>query len=298
MFPVVLAVSLISFGLQAIAPGDPARMLIEASGISPAPPEAVAAKRRQLGLDRPWPERYLRWLGNAARGDLGRSYRTYEPVARLYLQRLPATAILALVSFALSATISVPLGLSAAYRRGGLLDVVASAVAVAGTALPSFWLAFLLMFVFAARLQWFPVLGSVSLRGVVLPAVVLALPAIAIQTRLIRASALDVLSQDFVVVARAKGLSGRAVARRHVLPNAALPAMTVFGMEMAALFSGAAVIEYVFAWPGVGKLAIDAVLLRDTPVVVGFAMVAAAALVFANLAVDLIVGMIDPRVRR
>jgi len=296
--PVMVVVSLLAFALQALAPGDPARILVEASGLNPAPLEAVAAKRAELGLDRPMPERYLLWLTHALRGDFGRSFRSYRPVAALYRERLPATAALAAAAAALTATIALPLGMLAAYHRGRVLDAVAQLVAVAGAAIPGFWLALLLMFLFAVKLRFLPAFGSLTPKGIILPATVLAVQNIAVLTRLTRAAMLDVLSLEFVTIARAKGLREWAVARRHVLPNVLVPVLTVLGLEVAGLMTGAVVVEYVFAWPGIGKMVVDAALLRDVPVVTGFAVAAGLVFVLVNLVVDVTIAAVDPRARR
>jgi peptide/nickel transport system permease protein len=295
--PVLLVISIIAFGLQALAPGDPARLLVEASGLTPAPEEAVAAKRDELGLDRPLHIRYSEWLINAVQGDLGRSYRSYEPVTSLYLDRIGATALLAGVAGLLSVGIGVPLGLLAAYRRGSSVDLISRIVALVGAAVPGFWIALVLMLVFSVYLGLLPAFGSVSPSGIVLPAIVVALPGIAVLTRLTRTAALDALHQDHVMVARMKGLDERSVASHHVARNASTSIITVFGLELAGLLTGAAIVEYVFAWPGIGRLAIDAVLLRDTPVVVGFAVTAGIIYLTINLIADILVAWIDPRIR-
>lgn len=295
--PVLLVVSVLAFALQALAPGDPARLLLEASGLNPAPPEAIAAKRAELRLDDPLHVRYLDWLAHAVRGDLGRSYRSYKPVRDLYLDRLPATATLAGLAALLSVAIAVPLGALAAYHRGQWLDGVAQLTAVLGAAVPGFWIALVFMFIFAVKLGWLPAFGSLTPKGIIMPAAVLALHNIAVITRLTRASMLDVLSQEYVVVARSKGLRTGAVARRHVLPNVLVPILTLVGLEIAGLMTGAAVVEYVFAWPGIGKMAVDAALLRDMPVIVGFAVAAGLIFVTINLVVDIAAATLDPRVR-
>lgn len=295
--PVLVVLSLLAFCLQALTPGDPARLLVEASGVVPAPPELVVAKRDELGLDRPLAVRYLAWLGNALQGDFGHSYRSYEPVSTLYLQRLPATALLALSATLVSLLVALPLGMLAAYQRGGWLDRSIRAVAVAGAAAPGFWVALVLMYVFGARLQWLPVFGSLSLRGIILPTVVVSLPLIAMLTRLVRAATLEVRSSDFLLVARGKGLHPLTLVRRHLLPNVLVSIIPVAGLEVAGLLTGAAVVEYLFAWPGVGRLAIEAVLLRDTPVVVGFTVAAGLIVVLTTLVADLLVARLDPRLR-
>jgi peptide/nickel transport system permease protein len=193
--------------------------------------------------------------------------------------------------------VAVPLGVLAAYHRGGLLDSIAQLVAVLGVALPSFWVALIAMFIFAATLQWLPAFGSLTPQGIIMPACVLALANMAILTRLTRAAVLDVLNQEYMMVARAKGLGTGAIARRHLLPNVVVPILTVLGLELAHALTGAVVIEYIFAWPGVGKLAVDAALLGDVPIVVGFATLAGLAFVVVNLAVDIGAAMLDPRAR-
>lgn len=295
--PVLLAVSIFAFGLQALAPGDPAELLVEASGISPAPPEAVAAKRAELHLDDPIPVQYVNWLSNVLRGDLGRSYRSYRPVAELYLEHLPITATLAGLATAISGIVAVTLGMLAAYRRTRLPDVLAQVVVVTGAAIPGFWLALVLVLVFAVLLRWLPASGSLTPQGLVLPVAVLAIQNLSVVTRLTRASTLDTLGCEFVSVARAKGLSEPAIARRHVWPNVLAPVLTQVGVEFAGLMTGGAIVEYVFGMPGIGRLAIDAALARDMPVVVGFAVAAGVVFVAVNFAVDVLVAALDPRIR-
>lgn len=297
VIPVLFIISLLAFGLQAITPGDPAMLLLQASGVSSPSLEEVAAKRAELRLDDPLSVRYLEWLRNALRGDFGRSFRSYTPVTQLYRDRIGNTALLAGSGALLSALVAIPLGVLAAYRRGRPLDGLAQFVAVLGAAVPGFWIAFVFILIFSVRLRWLPAISSMTPRGIILPAIVIALPNIALLTRLTRSSMLDVLRQEFVVVARAKGLAPGVVTRRHVLPHVAVPVLTVFGLEAAHLMTGAAVVEYVFAWPGIGKMAVDAALLRDTPVIVGFAIAAGLVFVSANLVVDLAIAAIDSRVR-
>jgi peptide/nickel transport system permease protein len=294
---VLVVVSALAFGLQELTPGDPARLLLQASGLNPVPEEAVAAKRREMRLDEPLPVRYLDWLARAAQGDLGRSYRSYTPVLDLYAERLPATATLAMLSVLLALGIALPLGALAAYYRGGFFDSLAQALVVLGGAVPGFWLALVAIYLFAATLRWLPAFGSLTPTGIILPATVLALHNAALLTRLTRAALLDVLGRDFIVVARAKGVPGPTIARRHVLPNVLTPILTVVGLEVAGLMTGAAVVEYVFAWPGIGKLAVDAALIGDIPIIVGFAMLAGLVFVVLNIIVDIGVAALDPRLR-
>lgn len=294
---VLFVVSLAAFGLYAITPGDPALILLEASGMHGPPREAVAAKRAELRLDDPLPVQYVRWLGDALRGDFGRSFRSYTPVSELYLGRLGATGLLAVVSTLLSVAIALPLGLAAAYHRGRWPDTLAQVVVALGGSMPGFWIGLLLILVFAVNLRWLPAFGSPTPQGIVLPAVVLAVTHLSVLTRLTRSAVLDVLCQEFVTVAHAKGLAARRVTVKHVLPNVMVPVLTVVGLLFANLMVGTAVVEYVFAWPGIGRLAIDSALLRDQPVVVGFMVAAGLIFTAVNLLVDASVAALDPRVR-
>jgi peptide/nickel transport system permease protein len=294
---VLFVLSIVAFGLYALTPGDPAVVLLEASGIHSPPREAVLAKRAELHLDDPLPVQYLNWLGGALHGDFGRSFRSYTPVTELYLSRLPATALLASVSTILSLIVALPLGIMAAYQRGRLADRLAQIVVAVGGSMPGFWIGLLLVLAFAVELHWLPAFGSPTPSGIVLPAIVLAVANIAVLTRLTRSSVLDVLSQEFVTVAHAKGLAAQAVMLRHVLRNTYIPLLTVLGLVFANLMVGTAVVEYVFSWPGIGRLAVDSALLRDQPVVVGFTIAAGLIFTMMNLLVDLGIAAVDPRVR-
>jgi peptide/nickel transport system permease protein len=294
---VLFVVSLVAFGLYALTPGDPAVVLLEASGIHSPPREAIDAKRAELHLNDPLPVQYMNWLDGALHGDFGRSFRSYTPVSDLYLSRIGATAVLASVATLLSLLIGLPLGILAAYQRGRIADRVAQIVVALGGSMPGFWIGLLLILVFAVELHWLPAFGSPTPQGIVLPAIVLAIANVAVLTRLTRSSVLDVLSQEFVTVARAKGLSAHAVRVRHVLRNTYIPLLTVLGLLFANLMVGTAVVEYVFAWPGIGRLAIDSALLRDEPVVVGFTVAAGLIFTVMNLLVDMGIAAVDPRVR-
>jgi peptide/nickel transport system permease protein len=294
---VMFVVSVVAFGLYALTPGDPAVVLLEASGIHSPPREAIVAKRAELHLDDPLLVQYLNWIGGALHGDFGRSFRTYSPVTELYLGRIGATALLACVATLLSVMVALPLGILAAYRRGRLADRIAQIVVALGGSMPGFWIGLLLILAFAVNLHWLPAFGSPTALGIVLPAIVLAIANIALLTRLTRSSVLDVLGQEFVTVAHAKGLSGRAVTIRHVLRNTYIPLLTVLGLVFANLMVGTAVVEYVFSWPGIGRLAIDSALLRDQPVVVGFTVAAGFIFTVMNLLIDVGIAALDPRVR-
>jgi peptide/nickel transport system permease protein len=294
---VLFVVSIVAFGLYALTPGDPAVVLLEASGIHSPPREAVLAKRAELRLDDPIPLQYFNWVTGTLHGDFGRSFRSYTPVAELYLSRIGATALLASVATLLSVIIALPLGLLAAYQRGRLADRLAQIVVALGGSMPGFYIGLLLILAFSVELHWLPAFGSPTPTGIVLPAIVLAVANIAVITRLTRSSVLDVLGQEFVTVARAKGLEPAAVTIRHVLRNTYIPLLTVLGLVFANLMVGTAVVEYVFSWPGIGRLAIDSALLRDQPVVVGFTVATGLIFTLMNLLIDVGIAALDPRVR-
>lgn len=293
---VLWLVSLLAFALLALAPGDPARLILSGGGELPTP-EMVAAKRAELRLDEPLPTRYAAWLGGTLRGDFGLSYRSGEPALTLYAERFPATLLLAATALALTLLIAVPLGVLAAAGRGGPLDGLTQAGAVLGAAAPGFWVALVLMLVFAATLRWLPALGSPTPAGVLLPAVVLALPNIAIVSRLVRAATLDALSQAYITTALGKGRSRRGALLAHALPNACVGVLTAVMLEAAYLLTGTVVVETVFAYPGVGRLAVEAAMVGDLPVVALCVMVAALVYLLCNWLADLGMVLLDPRLR-
>lgn len=298
MIPMLLLVSVVVFGLLAAAPGDPARKAV-ATGLAGGVVDErdVEAKRKELGLDRPLLERYAGWWRDALRLDLGTSYTSRRPVADLLGQRLAASATLAALTLAVSVAIALPLGVLAAVRAGSWLDSAVRLITLLGASLPSFWLALLAMWLFAAELRWLPALGSFTPRGIILPAAVLTLRTVGLLVRLMRATVLDALAMQFVAVARAKGLRERVIVIRHVLPNALMPVLTVIGLDFAALLASAAVVEWVFAWPGIGRLGVDAALAGDAPVVMGFVLVVSIVVVTTNMLVDVAYGLVDPRLR-
>jgi peptide/nickel transport system permease protein len=273
--------------------GDPVALLVPAD----APPEVMRDTRRALGLDRPLPQQFFIYLSRAAAGDLGTSLRHNLPVAQLIRERLPRTMLLAAAALALALVIAIPAGIVSALRRGTLVDRLAMVLAVAGQAVPIFWLALMLIWLFAVRLEWLPVFGSGTLLHLVLPAVSLSTIVLGRLARLVRSSMLEVLEQDYVRTARAKGLGETSVVWGHALKNAAIPIVTVVGLQLAQLLGGAVVTETIFAWPGVGVLAAEAVFNRDFPVVQGVTLVISLIFVVANLAVDLAYVALNPRIR-
>jgi peptide/nickel transport system permease protein len=275
------------------ASGDPATLLVSQD----ATQADIAEIRRAYGLDQPLSVQYARFVGRAARGDLGYSYRQGLPVAELIVERLRATCELALAGLAVSVLLGVPLGIVAAARHGSPVDTAAMTVALLGTSVPSFWLGLLLIIIFGVQLGWLPISGYGGVTHLLMPAFVLGGFYAAQVSRLTRTSLLEVLAQDFVRTAWAKGLAMRAVLLKHVLRNATLPVMTVVGLDFGRMLGGAVVVETIFAWPGMGRLAVQAVLGRDFPVVQGTAIVGAAIFLAVNLFIDLLYGWVDPRLR-
>lgn len=301
LVPVLLAISFVSFLLLAIIPGDPAVMMLGAD----APPPALEALRERLGLDRPFLERFLVWLGNAARGDLGASLYQHRPVAQMVLERLPVTLMICLLATLISLAIGLVAGIVSAVRRNKPIDHVVRIVSLIGLSMPDFWLGLLLILLFSIHWQVFPLTGFVplsqdflgSLRFFVLPSFALGLTLAGFLTRLTRASLLEVLSADYVRTARSKGLRERVVVLRHALGTALLPLVTVVGLNFGRLLGGAVVVESVFSLPGVGRLIVLAISQRDFPVVQAAVLYVAVIYTVINLLTDLSYMVLDPRVR-
>ena len=289
---VLIGVSFTTFIVSHLT-GDPVALIAPEN----ASREEKDQLRQFLGLDRPLIEQYATFVGKALRGDLGYSFVQRTKVTDLVLERLPATIELALTAFLLSLALAVPLGIVIALKRNTAWDVVVTGVAMVGQAAPSFWIGLMLVVVFAVELQLLPVAGYGGAAYIVLPAITLALQSASRLTRLVRASVLEVLGSDYVRTARAKGLREPVVLWVHAFRNAMIPVVTMAGLELAELLSGAFITETIFAWPGIGRLAVDAVFQRDFPVIQGVVLVAAAIFVVVNLVVDLLYAAIDPRVK-
>jgi peptide/nickel transport system permease protein len=297
LVPVWRGITLLAFGLGRLAPGDPARLIAERQLDNQPTAEQIEQVRHEVGLDQPLPIQYLRWVGQALRGDLGQSFKTGGPVLRELVERFPATLQLAMGSMLVGVGLALPLGIQAAVRRGTGIDHISRLAALAGASLPSFWLGFLLIIVFAVQLRLLPVAGRGALRHLVLPAVTLGFGMAAPLTRLTRSSMLEILGEDYIQTARAKGLAQRTVVLQHALRNALIPIITVAGMSFGHLLGGTVIVETVFAWPGVGKLVVDSILARDYPLIQGYVLFMGTIFVLINLAVDLLYVWIDPRIR-
>jgi peptide/nickel transport system permease protein len=295
--PVWLIITFFAFFLATLAPGDPAEVLLRRSS-SEAPTAAeIARVHRALHLDDPFLVRYGRWVAHAVTGNLGRSYRTGDPVLPILAHRFLVTVELAVPALMIGILLAIPVALLSAVFRGSLADHGARLASVVLASMPSFWLAYVLVIIVSVHLELLPVAGRGGWRHVVLPATTLGLGAAAGLARLLRASLLDTLGEDYVRAARAKGAPERRVVVRHALRNALLPAVTVAGLRFGQLLGGAVLVETVFAWPGLGKYVVDSIYDRDYPVIQGFVLFTGSVFLIVNLLIDLAYVRIDPRVR-
>jgi peptide/nickel transport system permease protein len=307
--PVLFVVSVIVFSLMHLLPGDPIEALfpVEDSRVTAEERQQIIDRiRERYGLNEPVPVQYGKWIGRALRGDLGESIRTKEDVGRMILDRIPVTAQLALLALAVAVTIALPVGVISAVKRNSPLDLFITTIAMAGVAIPNFYLGMLLILLFTFELSVLPPPGNYvalwddpvrSLRLMALPALALGLGASAVLLRLIRSSLLEVLAQDYIRTAQAKGLARRRVILRHGLRNALLPVVTVLGLQFIHLLGGTVIIEQIFALPGLGRMTVAAIRALDFPVVQGFVLFIGVVVVLGNLVVDLVYAFLDPRIR-
>jgi peptide/nickel transport system permease protein len=289
----ILLATFVVFLLLHITPGDPATIILGEQ----ATPEQIADLRRSMGLDRPLPEQYLRFLTNAVRGDFGISIRAQRPALEYVLERLPATLQLSAGAFAFALLTGLPIGILSAVKRLSMWDHSSMFIALLGQSMPVFWLGLMLIVVFAVQLRWLPASGMGQPQHLILPAITLGTFLIGLIIRLTRSSMLDVLSQDYIRTARAKGLSEGTVLMRHALKNAFIPVVTVLGLQMGTLLGGAVITETVFAWPGMGMVTVTAIHQRDYPVVQSAVLVSAVLVVLINWFVDVLYHYLDPRIR-
>jgi len=298
--PLLFFVSVVVFSFVHVLPGDPAILFLGEE----ATPETLAQFRARLGFDRPLSTQYLEWLGRAVRGDLGRSLRTNQPVTEAILQRLPVTLELLGAALAVSLTIAIPAGIVSAVKRNSGVDLASTVFALVGFSLPNFWLGLILIYVFALLLRWLPPSGFVPLpavadnaKSLILPALTLGTALAALVTRQLRSGMLEVLRQDYVRTAQAKGLSQGVVVGKHALKNALIAVVTVVGLQIGGLLGNTIITESLFALPGVGRLMIDAVFSRDFFIVQGVVLFLAVGYVLSNLIVDVLYSYLDPRIR-
>lgn len=313
MIPTLVGISVLVFFLVHLIPGDPALVLLGQD----ASPEELARLRRVMGLDRPLPVQLARYLGRVAMGDLGQSLTSSVPVLQLVLAHAPATVELAVGALVVTVVLSLPLGIVAAVRQNSVLDLAAGTFAQLGVSIPVFWSGIMLMMLFSLELRWLPSVGegtgvdeavagllrgdtgglADNLRHLALPALSLGLYGAALTTRMVRSAMLEVLSREYLRTARAKGLAERVVIYKHALRNALLPVITIVGLQFGNLLGGAVITETIFAWPGVGRLSVEAIGQRDFPVVQGTVLLVAAGISLVNVVVDLSYAWIDPRIR-
>jgi peptide/nickel transport system permease protein len=292
--PVLFGVSLLVFSMLELVPGDPVQLMLSEFQTSP---EQIARLRSQLHLDEPLPVQFGRFVWNAMHGDLGTSIRTHRQVTVEIADNFPSTLQLAVAGLVLAGVIGVSLGIIAAANQQSWLELGSMLVALIGVSMPSFWLGLLLIFLLSLRLRLLPATGGGDVQHLVMPALTLGLGAAAILARLTRSSMLEVLRQEYMTTARAKGLAEWAVIARHALKNALIPVVTIFGLQFGQLLAGTFVVETVFARPGLGRLIIDGILNKDLPMVQGVVLVVAVCYVLVNLAVDLVYAVLDPRIR-
>lgn len=311
MVPLLLAISVLSFLIMHLAPGDPTAMYLDPTKGTGSNPETLQQLRRQLGLDQPLYVQYFKWLANTLRGNWGYSFINKQAVLDNITARLPNTVLLGGVAMAVALLVSIPSGILSAIKQYSLFDYIVTTVAFFGISVPSFWLALVLMQIFANQLGWLPAVGMHSVREqlsgwpavvdviehLIMPAIVLAMPSMACWTRYMRSSLLEVIGQEYVRTARAKGLRERAVILRHVLKNALIPLITLLGLSLPVIVSGAFIIETIFGWPGMGRLGINAIMARDYPLIMGVTMMSSVLVALGNLLADTAYAWVDPRIR-
>src|SRR5215472_1222655 len=296
LVPTWLAITLLAFFIAQLAPGDPASTYFERLHGRPPGRVELARTRHQLGLDQPVVERYLHWLGHAVQGNLGTSYSSGLPVTHELLSRFPATLELATTATLLAVVLGVPLGVIAATRRNSLIDHITRGGSLIVASAPGFWVAYMLIIIFSVKLRLLPSFGTGGLSHLILPALALGLGEAGLLARLARSSMLEVLREDYVTTARAKGLPERRVIWQHALRNALIAVVTQVGLVFGFLLAYSAIIEVIFVWPGIGALAVSSISQRDYPMIEGFVVFAGTVFILVNLAVDLIYMALDPRI--
>ncbi|WIF94085.1 nickel ABC transporter permease [Caminicella sporogenes] len=293
LIPVLLGVTFIVFSIMSFTPGDPAQLILGEN----APAEAVQQLRAEMGLDDPFLVQYFRFLGNAIKGDFGRSYTTKREVFAEIFARFPNTLVLAVVGVAIAIAIGVPVGIISATKQYSLIDSISMIAALLGVSMPNFWLGLMLILVFSVSLGILPSGGYDGFTSIILPAITLGTGAAAIITRMTRSSMLEVIRQDYIRTARAKGVAEKKVVNKHALKNALIPVITVVGLQFGYLLGGAVLTETVFSWPGVGRLLVEAIRQKDTPTVLASVVFLATTFSIVNLMVDILYAYVDPRIK-
>jgi peptide/nickel transport system permease protein len=293
LIPIWLGILFLVFLMRVLVPGDPIQLMFAGQYSDPV---VEAQMRHKFGLDKPLPTQFVDYVEGVAHGDLGFSITAQQPVTKLIEAHYPYTVVLTLTSLSIAVTIGLITGILSALRKDTIIDLVSMIFALAGLSMPAFWLGLLLIYVFAVDLGWFPVLGSMSAKGLVLPSITLGVIASAVTARLVRATMIDVLNEDYIRTARAKGIVESRVVLRHALRNALIPIVTIIGLQFGGLLSGAFIVEVIFAWHGIGELAIIALQHRDFPLIQGIVLVVATTYVLVNLGVDIVYALLDRRI--
>ena len=294
LIPVIIGVTFMVYFIMSLAPGDPALLLLG----DDATPEQIAALREEMGLDQPFIVQYGRYMVNLFKGDLGTSYKTKNAVSAEVFSRFPNTLILAGFSTLISIILALPLGVFAAVKQNSLFDTISMVIALLGVSIPIFWFGLLLILLFALKLGWFPVSGfNDGIKSLLLPGLALAFQHMAAIARTTRSSMLETIRQDYIRTVRAKGLPENKVITRHALKNALIPTITVIGLQIGGMLGGSVLTESVFAWPGIGRLMINSIQGRDTPMVLGCILMFSITFSIINLIVDIVYGFVDPRIK-
>ena len=293
LIPVLLAVAFVIYAIMNVAEGDPVYSVAGAD----ATEEQLAALREEMGLNGSLIERYFRYIGNLLKGDLGVSYVSKQDVMKIYLQRLPNTLKLASMTMIFATLIALPLGIIAAINQNSWIDTVSMVLALIGLSMPNFWLGLLLIILFSLKLGWLPSGGNEGFKSIILPAFTVGAGLAALLTRTTRSSMLDVIRQDYLRTARAKGVPEKTIIRKHALRNALIPIITIFGVQFSNVLGGSVLAETVFAWPGVGRLVVDAIDQRDIPTVTGALVMTTMLVTVVNLLIDIVYAFVDPRIK-
>lgn len=293
MIPVLLGLTVIVFLILHLSPGDPVHLIVGPN----ATPEVYENVRRSMGLDKPLITQYLSFLSNIIRGDLGKSILQQRPVLDIIMERFPITIGLGIRALLLSFVIAVPMGIIAAVNRNKAADYTAMSFALVGISMPTFWLGLLLLYFFAYRLGLFPISGYGSWKHLVLPVITMGLTDAAVIARMVRSSMLEVISQDYIRTARAKGLKEKIVINKHALKNALIPVITLLGMRMGWIIGGSVTMEIIFSIPGLGRVMVDAIFSRDYPVVQGSILILTASVMISNIIADILYAIVDPRIK-
>lgn len=296
LIPVLFGITFLTFALTYFSPGDPAVLMLSATGITPSP-ELVQQVREDLGLNKPFLIQYLHWLTGVFRGDFGTSYKYSRPVLELVVSSLPATFKLAGASLFMMMVIALPLGILSALHRNKALDYIIRVISFFGISMPGFWVGLLLIYIFAIKLKILPVMGDTGWTSIIMPATTLTIAMASKYTRQLRAAILEEISQDYVIGAKARGVKERVILLRHVLQSSLLSIVTLLGLSLGSLLGGAAIVETIFSWPGVGKLAIEGIFSRDYPLIQGYVVWMTAIYVLINMIVDISYYFLDPRIR-